>query len=108
VLLHRLVRGPANQSYGVAVAKLAGLPASVLSRAGELLANFEGEEPLEVKPPRRGRARKPAQNQLSLFAPAGAPVDRALSERLLALDINRLSPLEALALLADLKGQASG
>jgi DNA mismatch repair protein MutS len=108
VFLHRLVRGPANQSYGVAVAKLAGLPASVLSRAGELLATFEGEEQLEVKPPKRGRARKPTTSQLSLFAPAAAAGDRALSERLLALDINRLSPMEALHLLADLKGQAAG
>ena len=108
VFLHRLVRGPANQSYGVAVAKLAGLPASVLSRAGELLATFEGEEQLEVKPPRRGRARKPTPNQLSLFAPAGAPGDQALAERLLALDINRLSPMEALTFLAELKGQAAG
>jgi DNA mismatch repair protein MutS len=108
VFLHRLVRGPANQSYGVAVAKLAGLPASVLSRAGELLATFEGEEQLEVKAPKRGRARKPTSNQLSLFAPAGAPGERALAERLLALDINRLSPMDALTVLADLKGQAAG
>jgi DNA mismatch repair protein MutS len=110
VFLHRLVRGPASQSYGVAVAKLAGLPASVLSRAGELLATFEGDEPLEVKPPKRARARKPTANQLSLFAPPGASGsnERALVERLLALDVNRLSPMEALALLADLKGQAAG
>ena len=80
----------------------------MLSRAGELLATFEGEEQLEVKPPKRGRARKPTTNQLSLFAPAAAAGDTALSERLLALDINRLSPMEALNLLADLKGQAAG
>ncbi|HWO12587.1 MAG TPA: DNA mismatch repair protein MutS, partial [Polyangiaceae bacterium] len=109
VFLHRLVRGPANQSYGVAVAKLAGLPSSVLSRAGELLATFEGEE-LEAKPPKRGRARKPTPNQLNLFAPAGtpAPAERAVVELLLALDVDRLSPLEALKTLADLKGQLTG
>ena len=109
VFLHRLVRGPANQSYGVAVAKLAGLPSSVLARAGELLATFEGDE-TEVKPPKRGRARKPTPNQLSLFAPAGAqgPGERVVVERLQALDVNRLSPIEALTLLADLKGQLAG
>jgi DNA mismatch repair protein MutS len=109
VFLHRLVRGPANQSYGVAVAKLAGLPASVLSRAGELLATFEGEE-LEAKAPKRSRARKPTPNQLNLFAPGGASGhgERAVAERLLALDVNRLSPIDALTLLADLKGQLGG
>ena len=111
VFLHRLVHGPANQSYGVAVAKLAGLPSSVLSRASELLATFEGEEP-KSSPPRRGRARKPAPGQLSLFAPAAGPApspgERTVIERLQALDIGRTSPLDALSLLAELKGQLSG
>jgi DNA mismatch repair protein MutS len=109
VFLHRLVRGPANQSYGVAVAKLAGLPGSVLARAGELLAGFEGDE---VKPStrQRPRARRPAAtSQLSLFVPSdsGTP-ERAIAARLSALDISRLSPLEALTLLSELKGQVSG
>jgi DNA mismatch repair protein MutS len=108
VFLHRLVRGPANQSYGVAVAKLAGLPGSVLTRAGELLAAFEGDE-LKPNPQKRPRARRPATSQLSLFAPSEpSAAERAVAERLSALDIGRLSPHEALALLAELKGQISG
>jgi DNA mismatch repair protein MutS len=108
VFLHRLVRGPANQSYGIAVAKLAGLPGGVLARAGELLAGFEGEE---IKPStrQRPRARRPAAtSQLSLFVPSdsGAP-ERGIAARLTALDISRLSPLEALTLLGELKGQVS-
>jgi DNA mismatch repair protein MutS len=115
VFLHRLVRGPANQSYGIAVAKLAGLPGSVLARARQLLASFEGErqeaEKLEPTPHKRGRARSAAVHQLDLFAPAGAgasPAERAVVERLQALDVNRMSPIEALALLAELKGQLPG
>jgi DNA mismatch repair protein MutS len=108
VFLHRLVRGPANQSYGVAVAKLAGLPSSVLTRAAELLAGFEGDEQ-KPSSPKRPRARRPGTNQLSLFAPNDpSGVERAVAERLQALDVARLSPLEALALLAELKGQVAG
>jgi DNA mismatch repair protein MutS len=109
VFLHRLVRGPANQSYGVAVAKLAGLPSSVLARAGELLAGFEGDE-LKPNPNKRARARRPATNQLSLFAPGGdlSAAGRGVVERLQAVDVNRLSPIEALTLLAELKGQLKG
>ncbi len=120
VFLHRLVRGPANQSYGVAVAKLAGLPKSVLARAGELLATFEGEraegeraetekssaEALGPIPHKRGRQRRAAHNQLDLFSPnAAAPFERAIIARLESTDVDRISPLEALALLAELKGQ---
>jgi DNA mismatch repair protein MutS len=115
VFLHRLVRGPANQSYGVAVAKLAGLPSSVLARARELLAGFEGErleaETPEPAPQKRGRARRAATHQLALFgadAPAPSSAERAVVERLQGLDVNRMSPLEALALLAELKGQLPG
>jgi DNA mismatch repair protein MutS len=115
VFLHRLVRGPANQSYGVAVAKLAGLPSSVLARAGELLAAFEGEE---LKPHKRTRARRASEGQLKLFALGGDgvnpaapnpaalnPAEGSVLERIRGVDVDRLSPLDALRLLADMKGQ---
>jgi DNA mismatch repair protein MutS len=104
VFLHRLVHGPASQSYGIAVAKLAGLPRSVLLRANELLTGFEGEV---TKPavPRRARAQA-APNQLSLFqAPSASPAEKRVLESLESLDVNRLSPLEALTALADLKSR---
>jgi DNA mismatch repair protein MutS len=109
VFLHRLVRGPANQSYGVAVAKLAGLPGSVLARAGELLAGFEGEQQ-KGNLPKRGRGRKPLPDQLDLFVPpsTGTSVaEQAVLARLRALDVSRSSPLDALTLLAALKEQLS-
>ena len=97
------------------IPKLAGLPSSVLARARELLATFEGDrldaEKLEPAPNKRGRVRRAATHQLDLFAPAApgiAPAERGVIERLQALDVNRMSPLEALALLAELKGQLPG
>jgi DNA mismatch repair protein MutS len=105
VFLHRLVHGPANQSYGVAVAKLAGLPGSVLSRANELLASFEGEAS-RTPAPRRARARATPQNQLNLFqAPSASPAEKRVIETLRTLEVNQLSPIDALSLLADLKHQ---
>jgi DNA mismatch repair protein MutS len=109
VFLHRLVHGAANQSYGVQVAKLAGLPEIVLARASALLASFEGhavENRGAPTPPKAGR--KQNLNQLDLFAaapvqaPAGAEAEQALS-LLRAVDLERLSPLDALQFLAKLK-----
>ncbi len=111
VFLHRLVPGAANQSHGVAVARLAGVPAVVVSRAQELLESFEGSEapPSGAAPPTRRGASPPAQ--LSLFqAPSPAPISPGAREVLQALataDIDRLSPLSALSLLAKLKKKAS-
>jgi DNA mismatch repair protein MutS len=109
VFLHRLVRGPANQSYGVAVAKLAGLPGSVLARASELLAAFERDE-LPPSARTRPRTRRPTTHQLSLFTPSSEDggAERAVAQRLRALDLGRLTPLEALTMLAELKGQLPG
>ena len=74
VFLHRLVPGAASRSYGVAVAKLAGLPESVLARARALLGTLEagGSAPSGSGPRRK---RRPSASQLDLFAPAaeGAP-----------------------------------
>jgi DNA mismatch repair protein MutS len=116
VFLHRVVPGPVSQSYGVAVAKLAGLPASVLRRAAELLAAFEGA-PAEGEVP-KGKARR-ARNvgQLDLFArgqqrseapPVATLVPVAEGEvlqTLRSLDPNRLAPLDALQLVIALKAK---
>ncbi len=108
VFLHRLVHGPASQSYGVAVAKLAGLPEVVLARASALLANFEGQQEQSERgqPPKPRRGGNP--NQLDLFAAANqeqqssTACDEVLS-LLRAVNLDRLAPLEALQLLAKLK-----
>jgi DNA mismatch repair protein MutS len=118
VFLHRLVPGPASQSYGVAVAKLAGLPKTVLARANELLAGLE--KPAEPATPQgalstraegerasvprlRGAARRNSEGQLSLFGAAEGDVDREVIEVLRSLDLSELAPDDALQVLARLK-----
>ncbi|MEY4550794.1 MAG: hypothetical protein RL685_6989 [Pseudomonadota bacterium] len=118
VFLHRLVRGPASQSYGVAVAKLAGLPKTVLARANELLTGFE--KPSEASGPReaasaaaggerasvprpRAAARRTSDSQLSLFGAAVGNVDSEVIEVLRSLDLSELAPDAALQVLARLK-----
>ena len=103
VFLHRLVPGAANRSYGVAVAKLAGLPEPVLARARGLLASMERKD--EGGTERRAKAGKTPQ--LSLFGERSAESRSQveLVETLRALDLDRLTGLEALSLLQRLKAK---
>ncbi|GGC31027.1 DNA mismatch repair protein MutS [Novosphingobium marinum] len=102
VLLHELAEGPADRSYGLAVARLAGVPANVVSRAKAVLEKLE-----------RGRAETgglaAGLGDLPLFAAAAdAQEERCdtLSDRLRDLDIDALSPRDALDLLYELKREA--
>ncbi|HYQ26342.1 MAG TPA: DNA mismatch repair protein MutS [Polyangiaceae bacterium] len=103
VFLHRLVAGAASRSYGIAVAKLAGLPETVLARARALLSTLEGGSVAPEAP----KARKSRANtdQLPLFG--GRSVETRghaeVLETLRALDLDRVTGLEALQFLARLK-----
>jgi DNA mismatch repair protein MutS len=109
VFLRKLVQGGASRSYGIEVAKLAGLPAEVLARAREILKNLEAMEVDEGGHPAlaRGRRRKldpSRQAQLGLFG--GAPPDAAaadVAKAIRALDVDGLRPLDALNLVAGWK-----
>jgi DNA mismatch repair protein MutS len=103
VFLHKLARGPASRSYGVAVAKLAGVPEVVLARAKAILLSLEGGDalPSGKHATLRGREEKRAA-QLDLFA-RRATDDHGVLETLKAVDVDRLTPLDALALVAKLK-----
>lgn len=108
VFLHRLVPGAVSRSYGVAVAKLAGLPESVLARARAVLQSLEGDNsrpktPSNLPPPKRRR--KENANQMDLFQVASepAPAEREVLDTLRCLDVERLTPIEALGLLARLR-----
>jgi DNA mismatch repair protein MutS len=97
VFLRRVVDGGANRSYGIDVARLAGLPRTVVSRARQILGELEGARALG------------GGSQLDLFVAAQAPppapdsiAGDELAARLRALDPNAMTPLEALATLADL------
>ncbi len=109
VFLHRLVPGATSKSYGVAVARLAGLPESVLARARAVLATLEGGERHSGEPAPKahpGGRRAAGTAQLDLFAtPAATPSQQEILETLRVLDVDRLTPLEALQLLAKLKAR---
>jgi DNA mismatch repair protein MutS len=98
VFLRKVEPGAADRSYGIEVAKLAGLPNEVIARAREVLAEHESVERLatdHLSPP----GATPPPTQLTIFTPLSQPVLDKLSE----VDLNRLTPLEALNLLAELK-----
>jgi DNA mismatch repair protein MutS len=104
VFLHKIVEGRSDRSYGIQVARLAGLPPTVVARAAEILKSLEQDE-LERggRPSLSGRP-SANQHQLPLFQPAAPP--HAVVLRLRELDLDRLTPLEALNLLAQLKQDA--
>jgi DNA mismatch repair protein MutS len=104
VFLHRVADGAADRSYGIHVARLAGLPASVIERARVVLAELESErtvEELEKSPARRGRAAA-IEPRLPLFE-AAPPAEHPLAAELRALSPDGMTPLEALQRLADWK-----
>jgi DNA mismatch repair protein MutS len=108
IFLRRLAPGGANRSYGIQVARLAGLPSSVIGRAREILHNLEGEEFDERGQPRlagAGAPDPPDGGQLGLFAGGAAdlrPGEAEALKTLRSLDPNRTTPLEALDVLARL------
>jgi DNA mismatch repair protein MutS len=96
VFLHKILPGRSDRSYGIQVARLAGLPASVIARARDILQALEQDELSRGGPP---------QEQLGLFQ-ATSPVEERLRDRLREVDINRTTPLGALQLLQELKQEA--
>jgi DNA mismatch repair protein MutS len=102
VFLHKILPGRSDRSYGIQVARLAGLPASVISRARDILVALEHDELSRGGRPALSGAPAEPQQQLGLFqAPIAA--DDAVRDRIRELDLNRTTPLEALQILSDLK-----
>ena len=99
VFLHKIVPGPADKSYGIHVARLAGVPREVNSRAMEILARLEQEHDSGDGRPKMSRRpqRRSGELQLTLFAPQEHP----LLDRIRALELNATTPLEALRLLQE-------
>jgi DNA mismatch repair protein MutS len=103
VFLRKVVPGRSDRSYGIQVARLAGLPREVVERAREILAGLEHDELTRGgRPSLSPTPGDDAQRQLGLFQAAPPPSER-LADRLRGVDVNRLTPLEALALVADLQ-----
>jgi DNA mismatch repair protein MutS len=101
VFLRKVEPGAADRSYGIEVAKLAGLPNEVIERAREVLAEHENAERQLTGQLANDESRPSRPAQLTIFTPISQPV----LEKLREVDLNRLTPLEALNLLAELKRQ---
>ena len=102
IFLRKIVRGASDNSYGIEVARMAGMPSEVISRAKEILAGMEKRE-IEV-PTQRQAASQLMSRQISLFEEEESRLRKALS----GIDINRLTPLDALMELKRLQEIALG
>jgi len=101
VFLHKVVEGGIDRSYGIEVAKLAGLPTSVIARANDILNDLE-KDTVEVGIQKTLRKIRPvADNQASLFT--HQPEEHQAIKELRNLDPNQMTPLQALQKIAELK-----
>jgi DNA mismatch repair protein MutS len=107
IFLHKILAGRSDRSYGIQVARLAGLPAPVIARARDILASLEQDELTRGGKPTLSGAAPASQQQLGLFQ-AASPADEKLKEKIREIDINRTTPLEALRILGDLKKELDG
>jgi DNA mismatch repair protein MutS len=106
VFLHKIVEGAADKSYGIHVARLAGVPREVNQRAKQILAQLEQEHLDDDGRPkigRRGKSRRLGDLQLTLFAAEPHPI----VEKLRTLDVNNLSPLAAMQLLHEWQAEVA-
>jgi len=101
IFLYKIVPGGVDRSYGIHVAQLAGLPKSVVQRAQAVLAELEDSTKAPAKRPARSRRQAVVSQQLPLFAPKSP-----LIEEFKKLDIDSLSPLEAINKLYELRKKA--
>ncbi|MCB9909838.1 MAG: DNA mismatch repair protein MutS [Planctomycetes bacterium] len=101
VFLHKIIPGGTDRSYGIQVARLAGVPRPLVARALEILGQLEAQpEPYQDSIPTPS-----GDLQLGLFdAPVAIPADKAWESRLRSLDLNHVTPWEALQLLKELQG----
>jgi DNA mismatch repair protein MutS len=102
IFLRKVEAGSADKSYGIEVARLAGLPITVIERAREILTRHEqSEHTLSERLAAHKHARETGPVQLTIFTPLNADVLRAIEDA----DLDNLKPIEALNLLAELKKQ---
>ncbi|MBR5817262.1 MAG: DNA mismatch repair protein MutS, partial [Clostridia bacterium] len=100
IFLRKIVRGGTDDSYGIEVAKLAGVPNEVVKRAKEILKEIEGVG--EVSAPKSAKSYSDLQ-QVDMFAGILASKDSEVADKLRSIDLNTISPIEALNALFELK-----
>jgi DNA mismatch repair protein MutS len=106
VFLRKVVPGRSDRSYGIQVARLAGLPPQVVARAREILNGLERDELSRGGRPSMSGTTEARQQQLGLFQTQAAG-DTPVHRRLRGLEINDITPMQALVLLAELKAEAA-
>jgi len=109
VFLHRVVAGATDRSYGIHVAKLAGVPQEVIERSREILAHLErnaigpnGGRSFVPEPAGTGATGNGRTGPRAVQVPLFAPLDAEIRDELLALDTDAMTPLEALARLSEI------
>jgi DNA mismatch repair protein MutS len=105
VFLRKVIAGRSDRSYGIQVARLAGLPPPVVARAREILNGLERDELSRGGRPALNAAGVSARQQLGLFQAPSAQQD-PVHARLRDVDVNNITPLQALSILEELKRQA--
>jgi DNA mismatch repair protein MutS len=99
IFLHKIIPGGTDDSYGIYVAKLAGIPKEVVQRAQKILTRLEISDDLQAKI----RNRIPEEEQISLFNKKNNAILEKIKDEIKNLDVNSLTPLEALNKLQQLK-----
>lgn len=102
LFLRKLVKGGSHHSFGIYVAKMAGMPQYVIDKANQVLKGLEKNHSNSVTPAQALKKKKDEGIQLSLFQ-MDDPVFEAIKAELLATDLNSLTPIEALMKLNDIK-----
>jgi len=103
IFLRKLVRGGSEHSFGIHVARMAGMPKSLVNRAGEVMGELEeSHDNRTLSRPVKGLAEKREGLQLSFFQ-LDDPVLKQIRDEIVRVDINNLTPLEALNKLNDIK-----
>ena len=99
--LRKIVRGGTDDSYGIEVAKLAGVPNDVVKRAREILADIEADKPME----RTVKREEPSE--FDLFTGITESIENEVADRIRSVDINTLTPIEAINMIFELKKKLS-
>ncbi len=107
VFLHRLVPGPCDRSYGINVAQMAGMPATVVARAGEILRRLEGGQ-IDTRNILSAGLQAEDEKQMQLFSSPQEPPRAHFEKELLQLDLSRTTPLQALLKLNEWKDKLDG
>jgi DNA mismatch repair protein MutS len=101
VFLHRILPGGTDKSYGIHVAKLAGIPKPILTRSNEILEELESTFVKEATGDRLARNKTKADDGDTLFVQK----NKSVLDKLASIDVNHLTPLEAMNLLNQIKSE---